>query len=176
MSMKTIPADRAKKLVESGALLVDIREADEFRREHIAGARAMPLSALRPVEAGANQVIIFSCRSGGRTTANQERLAQAASGREAYLLEGGLDAWKQAGLAVVADKRQPIELMRQVQITAGSLVVIGALLGALVHPAFYALSGFVGAGLVFAGVSGTCAMARLLRLAPWNRSPAAMTG
>jgi predicted branched-subunit amino acid permease len=60
--------------------------------------------------------------------------------------------------------------MRQVQIAAGSLVVIGVLLGALVHPGFYALSAFVGAGLVFAGVSGFCGMARLLVLMPWNRA------
>jgi hypothetical protein len=66
-----------------------------------------------------------------------------------------------------------MEIMRQVQISAGSLVVIGVLMGALVHPAFYALSAFVGAGLVFAGVSGFCGMARLLALMPWNRRSAA---
>jgi hypothetical protein len=63
--------------------------------------------------------------------------------------------------------------MRQVQIAAGSMVVLGVVLGALVAPGFYALSGFVGAGLVFAGVTGTCGLARILRLMPWNRAPAA---
>ena len=175
MSLKAIPADRAKALVEGGALLVDIREADEFRREHIEGALTRPLSALGTLDVEPGRVVIFSCRSGARTTAHADRLA-ATSMAEAYRLEGGLDAWKKAGHPVIADRRQPIEMMRQVQIVAGSLVLIGALLGALVHPGFYLLSGFVGAGLVFAGVSGTCAMARMLRLAPWNRSTPATAG
>ncbi|HEX2527584.1 MAG TPA: rhodanese family protein [Geminicoccus sp.] len=92
-------------------------------------------------------------------------------GYRAYVVEGGLEAWKRAGLPVEQDRRQPIEVMRQVQIAAGSLV----LLGALVTPWFYALAGFVGAGLVFAGVTGTCGMASLLRHMPWNR-PAATPG
>jgi hypothetical protein len=71
---------------------------------------------------------------------------------------------------VIEDRKQPIEIMRQVQIVAGSLVVAGAALGLLAHRGFYALSALVGAGLVFAGVSGTCMMARLLALAAWNRS------
>ncbi|MDW8399764.1 MAG: DUF2892 domain-containing protein, partial [Acetobacteraceae bacterium] len=84
-----------------------------------------------------------------------------------------LEAWKAAGLPVAEDRRQPIELMRQVQIAAGSLVLVGVLLGALLHPGFFALSGFVGAGLVFAGATGTCGLAQLLRLMPWNRGLAA---
>jgi len=172
MTLQPISPERAQQLVATGAVLVDIREADEYRREHIAGARLRPLSRLGAgldVEPG--RVVIFQCRSGARTTAHADRLAEAA-GDTGYRLEGGLDAWKQAGLAVVADKRQPIELMRQVQIAAGSLVLVGAVLGAVVHPAFYGLSAFVGAGLVFAGVSGTCAMARILRVMPWNRPSA----
>lgn len=175
MTLKAIPAARAKELVEGGALLVDIREADEFRREYIAGARARPLSTLQNLDVEPGRTVVFTCRSGARTTAHAGRLA-ATAGAEAYRLEGGLDAWKKAGHPVVADRRQPIEMMRQVQIVAGSLVLIGALLGAFVHPGFYILSGFVGAGLVFAGVSGTCAMARILRLAPWNRSPSPTAG
>ena len=80
---------------------------------------------------------------------------------ETYILEGGLDAWKKAGLPVTLDRNQPIDIIRQVQIVAGSLVLSGVVLGALVAPGFYALSGFVGAGLLFAGVSGFCGMARL---------------
>jgi hypothetical protein len=112
--------------------------------------------------------VIFHCRSGARTAANAQRLA-AATDCQAYLLEGGIDAWKKAGLPVAIDRRQPIEIMRQVQITAGSLVVLGVVLGLLAAPAFLALSAFVGAGLVFAGVTGWCGMARLLALMPWNR-------
>ena len=67
------------------------------------------------------------------------------------------------------DRSQPIEIMRQVQIVAGSLVLIGVILGYFVTPAFYALPAFVGAGLLFAGISGFCGMAKLLAIMPWNR-------
>ncbi|WP_018182438.1 rhodanese family protein [Kaistia granuli] len=174
MSLSPILPTRAKELIAAGAVLVDIRDADEYRREHIAGARLRPLSTLTSLDVEPGRVVIFQCRSGARTTAHADRLAAAAAS-EAYRLEGGLDAWKKAGLPVVADKRQPLELMRQVQIAAGSLVLIGAALGAFVHPGFYALSAFVGAGLVFAGVSGTCAMARILRRMPWNRPASTAT-
>ncbi|WP_312760251.1 rhodanese family protein, partial [Pulveribacter sp.] len=87
--------------------------------------------------------------------------------------EGGLDGWKRAGLPVLRDTSQPLELQRQVQIAAGSLVALGTALGAGVSPWFLLLPGFVGCGLVFAGVSGFCGMARLLVRMPWNRSAAA---
>ena len=86
------------------------------------------------------------------------------------VLEGGVDAWAAAGLPIAEDRMQPIELMRQVQIAAGGLVLAGVALGLLVHPAYFGLSAFVGAGLAFAGLTGFCGMARLLALAPWNRT------
>jgi rhodanese-related sulfurtransferase len=162
----------AQRLIGQGAILIDIREADEHARERVPGARHEPLSQLGAVRSGDASVVIFHCRSGARTAANANRLAAAAD-CDAYVLEGGIEAWKKAGLPVHADRSQPIEIMRQVQITAGSLVVLGVALGVLVAPAFLALSAFVGAGLVFAGASGWCGMARLLSLMPWNRRPAA---
>jgi rhodanese-related sulfurtransferase len=136
----------------------------------IASARHAPLSSLGRLDVGNDaSAVIFHCRTGNRTATHAERHAAAVS-CDAFILDGGIDGWKKAGLPVVEDSKQPIEIMRQVQIVAGSLVVMGAALGALLHPGFHALSAFVGAGLVFAGVSGTCMMARLLGLAPWNRS------
>ena len=84
-------------------------------------------------------------------------------------LEGGLPSWQQAGLPVRKLTNAPMPLMRQVQIAAGSLVLLGLILSNTVAPAWILLSWFVGAGLVFAGVSGFCGMARLLALMPWNR-------
>lgn len=164
----------AADLVRQGrAVLVDVREPDEIARESIPGALAAPLSALETASlaAAAGREVIFTCRSGARTGAHCARLAARAPG-PAHVLEGGLMAWKAAGLPTRTDARAPLELMRQVQIAAGSMVVLGVVLGALVAPAFYALSGFVGAGLVFAGVTGTCGLARVLRLMPWNRAAA----
>ncbi len=175
MTLPTIDAVRAKRLIDDGAVLVDVREADERAREHVPGTRHHALSTLSTIDTAGAKAVIFHCRSGARTAANASRLAGAA-GCDAYVLEGGIDAWKKAGLPVTTDTRQPIEIMRQVQITAGSLVVVGVVLGFWIAPAFFALSAFVGAGLVFAGVSGWCGMARLLGLMPWNRAVKAALG
>lgn len=177
MSMpKPLPPEKANELLRQGALLVDIREPDEHARERIPGARLHPLSRIgsagsitRPGE----DVIIFHCASGARTRINAAKLAAAAPNSDNYVVEGGLQGWRKAGLPTVVDPSQPIELMRQVQIVAGSLVLTGVLLGVLVAPAFYGLSAFVGAGLLFAGATGFCGMARLLALMPWNRRGAA---
>lgn len=107
-----------------------------------------------------------------RTAGACDRLAARVTG-EAFVLAGGIDGWRRAGFPVATDRSAPLEIMRQVQIAAGMLILIGALLGTLVAPAWFGLSAFVGAGLLFAGLSGFCGMARLLMLAPWNRQRAA---
>ncbi len=172
--MTPITPQRAAALMREGAVLVDIRERDEHAREKIPGARHHALSIIdrdHPARPG-DDVLIFHCKSGARTRQNAPKIVGGLpSGVETYILEGGIDAWRSAGLPVDIDRRQPIPTMRQVQITAGSLVLIGVLLGAFVAPGFYALSGFVGAGLVFAGVTGFCGMERILALMPWNRQP-----
>jgi rhodanese-related sulfurtransferase len=172
MSIQKITAEQASQLVRQGAMLVDIRDADEHARERIAQARLIPVAEIgrTPLPVGAHTVI-FHCRSGNRTVANAAKL-RASTACEAYILEGGLDAWKRAGLPVVTDRRQPLELMRQVQISAGTLVLAAVVLGATVSGAFYLLAAFVGAGLVFAGATGTCGLARALQLMPWNRGMA----
>lgn len=170
LNLNRITPNHAAELMRKGAILIDIREGDEHGREHIPGASNAPLSTFPDTlpETSGLSAVIFHCKSGMRTAANAARLAAAAQ-CEAYLVEGGLEAWKTAGLPVAADKGQPLEMQRQVQIAAGSLVVIGALLGAFVAPGFIALSGVVGAGLALAGATGTCGMARALKLMPWNR-------
>jgi rhodanese-related sulfurtransferase len=172
--LKTIsPVEAARLLREEGATLVDVREPDEHARQRIPGARNLPLSQLEEAELAVHQgrPVLFHCRSGARTEANADRLAaKAGPGCQAYIVEGGLEAWRRAGLPVAEDRRQPIEVIRQVQIVAGALVLFGVLLGALVSPWLYGLSALVGAGLVFAGVTGTCGLASLLRRMPWNQA------
>lgn len=170
-NLQAISPARAAQLVGEGAVLIDIREADEHARERIPGARHHALSrfdADSPARAG-DDVLVFHCRSGARTKGSAARLASVAPKCETYILEGGLNAWKKAGLPVTLDRSQPIDIIRQVQIVAGSLVLLGVALGVLVAPGFYAMSGIVGAGLLFAGISGFCGMARLLAAMPWNR-------
>ncbi len=102
-----------------------------------------------------------------RTAANCDRLARAVEG-VAFVMEGGVDGWAADGLPLEENRNAPLEIMRQVQIAAGVLVLAGVTLGLSVHPAFFGLSAFVGAGLAVAGVTGFCGMARLLAVMPWN--------
>jgi rhodanese-related sulfurtransferase len=171
MSAKPITPAEARRLVDEGAVLVDIREAAEHARENIPGDRLHPLSSLDRGEApalGDARAVVFYCRSGMRTRTNAQRLAEAGAW-DAYVLEGGLEAWRKAGLPVTVDRKQPLPIMRQVQIAAGGLVVVGVALGYLASPWFFLLSGFVGAGLMRAGITGWCGMAMLLERMPWNR-------
>jgi rhodanese-related sulfurtransferase len=167
MTIVTITPARARKLIDAGATLIDIREPDEHAREQIPGAVNVPVSRLCELPAGP---VVFHCKSGMRTTANTAGLINAADGAPSHIMEGGIDAWRAAGLPTRVDAAQPLEIMRQVQIAAGSLILIGVVLGFLVAPAFFGVSAFVGAGLTMAGATGWCGMARLLRIMPWNRS------
>lgn len=169
--LNPITAQDLKRRLDAGdAVLIDIRETDEHAREHILGARLAPLSAIdaHDFDRDRGRAAVFHCKSGMRTQANAARL-MARGFREAYFLEGGIEAWKAAGFPIHTNKRAPLEIMRQVQIAAGALILLGAILGSLVHPAFFGLSALVGAGLLFAGVSGWCGMALLLKAMPWNR-------
>ena len=171
----TIPArDARRRLDEGSAILVDIRTPDEFAREHILGARLVPLESLDTHDfdrdRAAGKAVIFQCQSGRRTAANAASLI-AAGFRETFVLDGGLIGWRSAGLPTHLDRSSPIDIQRQVMIAAGSLVVLGVVLSALLSPWFVLLSAFVGGGLVFAGASGTCLMATLLMQMPWNRQP-----
>lgn len=171
-NLKKLTPQQVRERIDAGrAVLVDIRELDEFARAHVKGAQSQPLSTWEKAHLSIDPEadVIFTCRSGMRTAGACDRLAAQVNG-DAFVLDGGLDAWAKAGLPVETNADAPMEIMRQVQIAAGSLVLIGVMLGFFVSPAWFALSGFVGAGLTFAGVSGFCGMARLLMLAPWNRA------
>lgn len=173
MSLTRISPAKAKDMLDQGATLIDIREADEHAREKVIGARHLPLSKLDEADLAvhAGKPVIFHCKSGARTMNNASRLARKTGGTcEAFIIEGGLDAWKKAGLPVATDRSQPIELQRQVQIGAGSLAFIGPVLGVMVSPWSLAVPAFVGAGLMTAGVTGFCGMAQLLMRAPWNKA------
>ena len=171
---KVSAREAAQRLNTGKAVLVDIREPDEYAREHIPNAILLPVSALDKaklkVEAG--QQTIFHCKTGMRTNSYCASLAAHVDG-DAFMLEGGLDAWRSAGLPTAKNAKAPLEINRQVQITAGSLILLGIVLGWLVAPAFFGISAFVGAGLMFAGISGWCGMAKLLQVLPWNKVQAA---
>jgi rhodanese-related sulfurtransferase len=177
-ALKDIDARTLKTwLDDEKAVLIDIREPDEYAREHIPGSRLVPLSAFDPADFSHDEgkVGVFHCASGTRTRqAAGEILATGFS--EVYCLDGGLQGWKKAGLEVSFNRKAPISIQRQVQLTAGGMVVLGVVLAALLSPWFALLSAFVGAGLMFAGATGTCALASLLGMMPWNKPQAAAAG
>lgn len=170
-TLKEVDARTLHGWLEDGrAVLIDVREADEYAREHIPDAHLVPLSTFSPADLPRDKekIAVFHCRTGNRTGLAAQQFLRTGF-REVYHLQGGLQAWRAAGLPVNHNEKAPISIMRQVQITAGSLVVLGIVLAVLVSPWFMALSAFVGAGLMFSGITGTCAMAALLGLMPWNR-------
>ena len=169
MNTRLLNVSQAQQLLAQGYRLIDIRSADEYRREHIAGAENIMPNDLSQHDLHQEQVI-FTCLSGMRTQSCAGQLAQATGCEEVLLLDGGLNAWKKAQGEVVKNTAEPLPLMRQVQIVAGSLIVLGVVLGYAVHAGFFLLAGFVGAGLVFAGVTGFCGMAVLLMKMPWNKN------
>jgi rhodanese-related sulfurtransferase len=152
--------------------LLDVRTPVEFREVHVDFARNLPLDRLDPQaiqaerEGAAGEPLYVICRSGSRGKQACEKLA--AAGLRVVNVEGGTQAWDAAGLPVVRGKKA-ISLERQVRIVAGCLVLVGAVLAITVHPYFAGLSAFVGAGLMFAGITDTCGMAMLLARMPWNQ-------
>jgi len=153
--------------------LIDVRTPAEFREIHATPARNVPLDRLDPAELASGphgdgrQPVYVICRSGSRGKIACDKLA-AAGIEQVVNVEGGTQAWTDAGLPVVRGKKA-ISLERQVRIAAGSLVLLGVGLGVLVHAAFLSLAAFVGAGLVFAGITDTCGMALMLARMPWNQ-------
>jgi rhodanese-related sulfurtransferase len=169
---QTISPKQLHDLVQSGNQieLIDVRTPVEYREVHVSFARNVPLDQLKAADivAGRNgNPLYVICKSGGRGKQACEKIA-AAGFSHVVNVEGGTMAWDQAGLPVVRGKKA-MSLERQVRIAAGSLVLIGAVLGFFVHPYFIGLSAFVGAGLIFAGVTDTCGMGMLLARMPWNR-------
>jgi rhodanese-related sulfurtransferase len=148
--------------------LLDVRSALEFEGERIEGARLVPLDELggRLDEVPDQPDVVVVCRTGVRALAAAETLARA--GRRARVLEGGMVAWRRARLPVrEGQKRLPVD--RQVQLIVGTMVLTGVTLGALVSPWFLVIPAFFGAGLTFAGATGTCGLALILLRMPWNR-------
>lgn len=150
--------------------VVDVREAAEYESERIAGAKLIPLSLFdqraEAIERG--RPVYLLCRSGNRAGKAAERLHRLGY-EDVRVVEGGLLAWIAAGHPVERGSRSVWSLERQVRFAAGVLVLIGVFLAWLVHPGFIALSGIIGAGLVFAAVTDTCGMAMALARMPWNQ-------
>jgi rhodanese-related sulfurtransferase len=176
VSVSTVTANQFAELSKSGQEvdLIDVRTPVEFREFHIQGARNVPLDQLdvaavvRVRRTSANEPLYVICRSGGRGKKACEKFI-AAGYTNVLNIEGGTVACIDAGLPVIRGKKV-MSLERQVRIAAGFIVTLGVVSGWLIHPAFLVLAAFVGAGLIFSGVTDTCGMGMLLAWMPWNRA------
>lgn len=175
MTVTVIKPQELARLCKEGKKveLIDVRTPVEFQEVHVEIARNVPLdrldvAALMQAHGGsANEPLYVICRSGSRGQQACERFLKAGFSNVVNI-EGGTMACEEAGLQVVRGKKA-VSLERQVRIAAGSLVMLGAALGWFINPAFIGLSAFVGAGLVFAGVTDTCGMGMVLARMPWNQ-------
>ncbi|MBW4618628.1 MAG: rhodanese-like domain-containing protein [Cyanosarcina radialis HA8281-LM2] len=157
-------------LDRESVLLIDVREPIEYADEYIPGAISHPLSQFDPygIAPQPGQKLVLYCQSGKRSARAADRLS-AAGFTDITQLQSGLNAWKARSYPLSKSQDTPISLFRQVQIVAGSLVLLGTIVGATVSPWGLLLSGFVGAGLAFAGITNTCAMGLLLAKLPYNQ-------
>lgn len=172
--MKSIDVSQLAERQKSEEIdLIDVRMPTEFREVHASGATNRPLDSLDPrsIVQGRNgrsqEPIYVICKSGNRSSKAAQKFLEAGFDNVVNV-DGGTTAWVQAGLPVVRGKKA-ISLERQVRILAGFLTLVGALLGFFLHPYFLAVPAFIGAGLMFAGITDTCGMGMMLSKMPWNQ-------
>ncbi|MBM4455165.1 MAG: rhodanese-like domain-containing protein [Verrucomicrobia bacterium] len=153
---------------------IDVRTPAEYEAIHATGAKLYPLESLNPKAVAAELGIsvqapaVLLCAGGARARQAAEKF-HAEGIPHCFVVEGGTKAWEMAGLPVVRG-RGAIAIERQVRLGTGTMILLGVLLGAWVDPLWFFLSGFVGAGLIFAGITDWCGLAKLLAKMPWNQS------
>lgn len=170
--MKNLSVQQSAELLsqKNSIPLIDVRTPAEYGSVHANGAVNHPMESLdlAKIPCSKDGEIHVICQSGGRSMKVCQKL-EAAGFTNLVNVDGGTSAWQSAGLPVVAGKKV-MSLERQVRIAAGSLVVIGVIVGQFVHPSGFWLSGFIGAGLVFSAVTNTCGMGMMIAKMPWNRT------
>ncbi|MEI6221820.1 MAG: rhodanese-like domain-containing protein [bacterium] len=172
--MQSITVQELKSVLDQGKrediLVLDVRTPAEHRGERILGVTNIPVQEIGKHldELKKYKQVYVHCASGNRSGSACVQMAQYGL-PNAINVSGGITEWKKEGFPVLSSGKQVIPVMRQVQIIAGSLVLLGVILSLVIHPGFIYLSGFVGAGLLFAGLSGFCTMAVVLEKMPWNR-------
>lgn len=174
----SIPVRELHRLLAAGqtGFLLDVRTPGEFDSVHLPGAKCIPLGELDAATLsrwrGPESVPVYVlCQAGGRAARAIEKLENGGM-TGCILVEGGTQAWIDAGLPVERGSLQVLPLMRQVQIAVGLVSAAGAALALLVNPLFALIPLITGCGLLFAGVTGVCGLALVLAKMPWNRSGA----
>lgn len=155
-------------------IIIDVREKEEYASEHIEDSISLPLTELARQAPGViknlpESTVVLMCRSGKRAELAKNQLDAMKLKRTFEIYPGGILEWKKQNKPTQCLGPSVFPIMRQVQLVAGFLVVLGVTLSFLVNSNWIFLSAFIGAGLMFAGATGFCGMAKLLGVMPWNR-------
>ncbi|MCG7968030.1 MAG: rhodanese-like domain-containing protein [Candidatus Thiodiazotropha taylori] len=157
--------------------LLDVRTPVEYRAGHIPGAKLLSLDEIskeslarevgQPNETG-QASIYLTCKGGFRAEQAVDKLLDSGY-QDLVLVEGGTASWEQSGLPL---KRcgGVISLERQVQIVIGSILLLKVVFGFTLHEMFFLAGALIGAGLIMAGITRWCGMAKLIAMMPWNRN------
>jgi rhodanese-related sulfurtransferase len=174
-TIHNIKSDVLSQWLEENAVeLLDVREPAEYRSEHIKGAKLLPLAkvclAETPMAEQSQKKLVFYCLSGKRSSMACEKIKAENAPFNVWVLEGGITEWKQSGLPVNASGKKVLPLDAQVQLAIGVMVSLGAALGYWLDPLWFILPMVAGIGLINAGLTGFCGLARLIAMMPWNKS------
>jgi rhodanese-related sulfurtransferase len=172
----SVTAQELQRRMDAGqaAFLLDVRTPGEYAAAHVPGTKLIPLDEFKAAafcreRNGDCSAVYVLCQSGGRARRAIEKL-KAAGVQGCVLVEGGIQAWIDAGLPVNRGQSRALPLMRQVQITVGFLTGLGGLLALTVNKFFAIIPLVVGSGLLFAGLTGFCGLAQVLAKMPWNKT------
>lgn len=164
------PHELKQKLDQHAIVLIDVREPGEHATQRIDGACLIPMNELNCKKLPhSHKPIVLHCAAGRRSEMAAQKLLAENPQLDVYSLTGGIQGWQQAGYAVCTGTRCVMSIDRQTQLAAGSLTLVGTLLGALVSPWLLLIPVVIGSGLILAGSTGWCGMAKLLARMPWNR-------
>jgi rhodanese-related sulfurtransferase len=168
----TDPQTLHKWLSDNQAVLIDVREPLEYKIEHIARAENIPLSTicLEHVDLPEykNKKVVIQCRSGARSLSACKKIAESNKSIELYNLDGGILAWGEQGLATIKELKI-MSLERQVQLTLGSCIIFGLFMAFFSSSAWLIIPTIIGLGLINAGATGWCGLAKLVAKFPWNK-------
>jgi rhodanese-related sulfurtransferase len=168
--MNTItPKELHEKMKNEDVLLIDVRSSVEYKGEHAKGAQNIPVDTIKgAAQELKKKVEVYVCCGGGSRSGRACNILRN-EGVNVIDVKGGLSEWKKQGLEIESTGKVVISVMRQFLIIAGTLILLGVLLGWYVNPYWYLMSFAVGAGQVFAGSTGICFMTSMIEKLPWNK-------
>jgi rhodanese-related sulfurtransferase len=174
MTYQTITPHEAHEWLKSGeAILVDVREPEEFASSHIIYAQSLPLSSIEShissLQLPENIKIITQCLSGKRGEKACVLINSLNTHQPVFNIEGGISSWQAAGLPTIGQRTPKFSIFRQIQIIVGGLILSLIILGFWGLTLAFAIAGLFAGALMFAGITGWCGLAMILRHMPWNK-------